>query len=172
MSLSQASRRVLFSARRGGAAILTAVLALLGMSLTAPAAHAAGSYTITNWTQPSMYNVRIISNGSTFSAGVSGTITSLTGGLTFTTQPSGMRYRAYLCMDSGDTQCYDISPGGIYGIYSHSWNYSVQPAETLSALTTSFHLAVYVDDGSTGGTLQALKPYQYLMSRSAVINYS
>lgn len=172
MTFFLAPHRVPRLARKAGGAIVAAVLALLGMSLTAPAAHASGSYTITNWTQPSMYNARLISNGSTFSAGVSGTITSLTGGLTFTTQPSGMRYRAYLCMDSGDTQCYDISPGGIYGIYSHSWNYSVQPAETLSALTTSFHLAVFVDDGSTGGVYQALKPYQYLMSRSAVINYS
>lgn len=78
-------------------------------------------------------------------------------------------YRAFLCLDAADTQCADISPGGAYGVNAHIRSYDLEQVGLPA--TTTFHLAVYVDDESTGGTYAALNPSRYLMTRSATITY-
>ncbi|HTZ43876.1 MAG TPA: hypothetical protein VMB79_08420 [Jatrophihabitans sp.] len=158
--------------RRLTAFLLAALVAAVGLLASAPAAHASGASTITSWYQPSIYNVRTISNGTTFTAGVlSSTITEISGSLQFTTQPSGMVYGAYLCLDSADTQCLNVGPPS-YSPNSSGWMFDLNVSSLALPATTTFHLAAFIDDGSTGNILVALNPPRSLTSKQVVIRYT
>jgi len=154
--------------------LLTALLMVIGMAVNAPTASAAGSVSFTSWNQPGLYNVRIISDGSTFSfsgAPVGSTITTLSGSFTWTTQPSGMWYGTYLCMDLGDTQCINVGPPS-YSPYSSSWSYSVDVSSLALPASTTWHVAAFISDGSTSTIHAALNPARFLTSGRVSLFYT
>lgn len=136
-----------------------------------------------SWAQPDAYNFGINSNGddltvpSTVPAGA--TITSLSGHAWFDGKEQSRCYSgvnnvcyiyAWACIDVNDTQCYylgDVPPIANLGDYI-SW--SLTPAGSLPADTTTFHFVFRIENG----TGLATDPPVALdsQSRDFTVNYS
>jgi hypothetical protein len=172
----RAARTRLFS-------LLAALAAALSVSAVAAAAAAAdtGSYTLTSFPTPALYNEDMFIDGHAISPPVNvpatATITSVSISLDWVPKPnppgyysSNTDYSAWLCLDAQDTQCTDVGPA--YSGQS-GWTATTSDLNGLNAATTTVHLVAGLFDSNPNGTYKkAINPFRYVDSESMTVNYT
>ena len=158
------------------AKFLTVATAVVSTVALAPPSHAdqTGSYTTNLGALTKVYYPRTLVNGplNTVPATVpiNAVITTNSGYIGFTTQPSGMWWTAYLCAGSTNTICANVSPPtGLK--FNAGWSYSTTAFAGYPA-TTQFHFVFLLNDGQTGSIIPALSPARQSTSQGITVNYT
>jgi hypothetical protein len=149
--------------------------AAVDQEATATAANAAFDH-IYSGTNPKIVHTRTFYDGPSFSIPLSnevasGTITTISGTLSFTQQPAGTKYIAFLCADAANTQCIDVSPTGVWAS-SPSWNFPATSAFAGYPAYTTFHYVVQINDGGSGSIRPALNPVRTSLKQTAQLGYT
>jgi hypothetical protein len=160
--------KVLLRASGAFAALLVVLLA------PAVASAATGSYTVSNWSHPSIYNTRFWINGATLSppAGIpaDAVVTSVSGMFTwYQAAPYGMNYEGRLC-DYNTQACVPFG-GSAYPSLPNNWSATTTAYAGKPAATWKLFFAAQVNDYSSSSIHPAINPPRYMTSRSITVNY-
>jgi hypothetical protein len=163
--------------RRWSLTVVALVVTLIGSLALAGPAHATstGSYSVTTWNQPQIYNVRTFSTSPNLpvpqTVPSSGIVSTISITQQWTTAPAGDQYGGYLRANiSSGNLCFGVNALGGDSYWTSSGNVS----QYAIPATATWYLMAFIDDGSTGNIYAAVNPSRYLMAagRNMTISYT